>query len=113
MLRGNAPAKIDDRGRLKVPTAFRAVIQQEYGRELFVTSLTGESVRVYPMPIWLEIETRISKMPSTLPARMAVGRVRVKPGTHTVDLVARGVRKRQRLVLRAGDWAVVTHTVLF
>ena len=70
MLRGNAPAKIDDRGRLKVPSAFRAVIQQTYGRDVFVTSLTGESVRVYPMPVWLEIEERIAKMPSTLPARM-------------------------------------------
>ena len=70
MLRGNSPARIDDRGRLKVPTAFRALIQQEYGRNVFVTSLTGESVRVYPMPVWLEIEERIAKMPSTLPARM-------------------------------------------
>jgi MraZ protein len=70
VLRGNSPARIDDRGRLKVPSAFRAVIQQEYGRNVFVTSLTGESVRVYPMPVWLEIEERIAKMPSTLPARM-------------------------------------------
>ena len=70
MLRGNAPAKIDDRGRLKVPSAFRAVIQQEHGRDLFVTSLTGDSVRIYPMPVWLEIEGRIAQMPSTHPARM-------------------------------------------
>jgi MraZ protein len=70
VLRGNAPAKIDDRGRLKVPSAFRAVIQQEYGRDVFVTSLTGESVRIYPMAVWLEIEERVAKMPSTLPARM-------------------------------------------
>jgi MraZ protein len=70
VLRGNSPARIDDRGRLKVPSAFRAVIQQEHGRDVFVTSLTGESVRVYPMPVWLEIEERIAKMPSTLPARM-------------------------------------------
>jgi MraZ protein len=70
VLRGNAPAKIDDRGRLKVPSAFRTVIQQDYGRDLFVTSLTGESVRVYPMPVWLEIEERLAKMPSALPARM-------------------------------------------
>ncbi len=70
MLRGNAPAKIDDRGRLKVPSAFRAFIQQEYGRDLFVTSLTGDSVRVYPMPVWLDIESRLAKMPSSLPVRM-------------------------------------------
>jgi MraZ protein len=70
VLRGNAPAKIDDRGRLKVPSAFRAVIQQEHGRDLFVTSLSGDSVRIYPMPVWLEIEGRIAQMPSTHPARM-------------------------------------------
>ncbi len=70
MLRGNAPAKIDDRGRLKMPSAFRTVIQQEHGRELYVTSLTGDSVRIYPMAVWLEIEGRLAQMPSTHPARM-------------------------------------------
>ena len=70
MLRGNAPAKIDDRGRLKVPSTFRAVIQQEHGRDLFVTSISGDSVRIYPMPVWLEVEGRIAHMPSTHPARM-------------------------------------------
>jgi len=70
VLRGNAPAKIDDRGRLKVPAAFRAEIQQEHWRELYVTSLTGDSVRIYPMPVWLETERRLALMPSTHPARM-------------------------------------------
>jgi MraZ protein len=70
VLRGNAPAKIDDRGRLKMPSAFRTVIQQEHGRELYVTSLTGDSVRIYPMAVWLEIEGRLAQMPSTHPARM-------------------------------------------
>jgi MraZ protein len=70
VLRGNAPAKIDDRGRLKMPAGFRSVIQHEHGRELFVTSLTGDSVRIYPMPVWLDVENRLAKMPSTHPARM-------------------------------------------
>lgn len=70
MLRGNAPAKIDDKGRLKVPNGFRAAIQEAHGRELFVTSLTGESVRVYPMPVWMDIEGKLAQMPSTHPARL-------------------------------------------
>jgi MraZ protein len=69
VLRGNSPARIDDKGRLKVPNGFRAAIQDAHGRELFVTSLTGESVRIYPMPVWLEIEQRLAQMPSTHPAR--------------------------------------------
>ena len=70
MLRGNAPAKIDDKGRLKVPNTFRALIDEAHGREVFVTSLTGESVRIYPMPVWLEIERKLAQAPSTHPARL-------------------------------------------
>jgi MraZ protein len=70
VLRGNAPAKIDDKGRLKVPNSFRTFLQDEFGRELFVTSLTGESVRVYPMPIWIEIERKLAQVPSTHPSRL-------------------------------------------
>jgi MraZ protein len=69
VLRGNSPAKIDDKGRLKIPNGFRAAIQQDHGSELFVTSLTGQSVRIYPMPVWAEVERRIAQMPSTHPAR--------------------------------------------
>ena len=70
VLRGNAPAKIDDKGRLKVPNGFRALIQQAHGADVFVTSLTGESVRVYPMPVWQQIERKLAAMPSTHPSRL-------------------------------------------
>ena len=40
-LRGSAPARIDDKGRLKVPTIFRGVIQDHQGPDVFVTSVTG------------------------------------------------------------------------
>jgi MraZ protein len=70
VFRGNAPARIDDKGRLKVPNTFRALLESKYGRELFLTSLTGEYVRVYPMPVWLEIEQKLGEMPSTHPSRL-------------------------------------------
>jgi MraZ protein len=70
VLRGSAPARIDDKSRLKVPNAFRTLIEAKYGRELFVTSLTGEYVRLYPMPVWLDIEQRLGAMPSTNPSRL-------------------------------------------
>jgi len=69
VLRGNYAAKIDDKGRLKIPNAFRALVEKAHGSELFVTSLTGESVRIYPMPVWLALEERLSRAPSIHPAR--------------------------------------------
>ena len=70
MLRGNYAAKIDDKGRLKIPNAFRALIEGQHGAEVFVTSLTGEYVRIYPMPIWMALEEKLGRMPSTHPARI-------------------------------------------
>jgi MraZ protein len=70
VFRGNSPARIDDKGRLKVPNSFRSLLEGKYGRELFLTSLSGEYVRIYPMPVWLEIEQKVGAMPSTHPARL-------------------------------------------
>jgi len=69
VLRGNYAARIDDKARLKIPNAFRALVEKTHGSEVFVTSLTGESVRIYPMPVWLALEERLAKAPSTHPSR--------------------------------------------
>jgi MraZ protein len=69
-MRGSAPARIDDKGRLKIPTIFRGAIQDKKGPDVFVTSLTGDSVRIYPMPVWLEIENKLSAMPANHPSRL-------------------------------------------
>jgi MraZ protein len=69
VLRGSYSARIDDKGRLKIPTAFRALVEEQHGAGLYVTSLSGLSVRIYPMSVWQAIEQRLSRMPSTHPAR--------------------------------------------
>jgi MraZ protein len=70
VFRGHEQARIDDKGRLKVPNVFRSLLEGKYGRELFLTSLTGEYVRLYPMPVWLDVEEKLGKMPSTHPSRL-------------------------------------------
>ena len=70
MLRGNHPARIDDKGRLKVPNGFRAFVEQQWGSELFVTSVSGEYVRIYPMAVWLEIERKLVNVPSQNPSKL-------------------------------------------
>ena len=102
MLRGNHAAKIDDKGRLKIPNAFRALVEQAHGGELFVTSLTGESVRVYPMPVWLALEERLARAPSTHPARTKfLDRVNYFGQTSEIDAQGRVVI-HQRLRESAG-----------
>ena len=69
-MRGSAPARIDDKGRLKVPTLFRGEIQDHRGPDVFVTSIKGDCVRIYPMPVWLDIERKLSAMPPNHPSRV-------------------------------------------
>jgi MraZ protein len=69
VLRGNYTARIDSKGRLKVPGLFRRYVEEKYGSGCYVTSLTGECVRIYPMPEWEAIEQRLSLLPSMDPAR--------------------------------------------
>ncbi len=65
MFRGSAPAKIDDKGRLKVPTEFRRLLEEQHGREVFITSVRGDSALLYPMSAWEGIEARLAQVPSS------------------------------------------------
>ena len=70
MFRGNAIAKIDPKGRLKVPASYRAIIEHDFGSEFFVTSLRGDSVRLYPMNSWRELEDRLADQSAFRPSVM-------------------------------------------
>ena len=69
MLRGNHPARVDEKGRIKIPNGFRQLVQSQYGPELFVTSVSGDNALLYPMAVWLEIERKLSEVPSTNPSK--------------------------------------------
>ena len=64
MLRGNNPATVDGKGRLKIPSAFKTILDQNYGTDFYVTSLDGLSVRIYPLLVWREIEDKLMPLPS-------------------------------------------------
>src|SRR5881398_1053598 len=69
VLMGHAPAKVDDKGRLKIPANFRKVIEEKFGSDCFITSTDGERALIYPMPVWLDFQGRLSKVPSTSMAK--------------------------------------------
>jgi MraZ protein len=52
MLIGSYTARFDKSGRIKIPEKFRISIEENYGKDVFVTSLTDESVQIYPLPVW-------------------------------------------------------------
>ncbi len=68
MLRGNALAKVDEKGRLKLPAVYRSIIEPEYGKEFFVTSIRGDSVRIYPLKVYAPFEERLNQASAVEPS---------------------------------------------
>jgi MraZ protein len=62
-LRGNCPAKVDEKGRLKIPAVFLEGLK-EFGTQFYITSITGEDARIYPLSVWSEIEDRLAALPT-------------------------------------------------
>ncbi len=65
MFRGSAPAKIDSKGRLKVPTEFRRLLEESHGPDVFITSIVGQSAMLYPLSVWEGIERKLADVPSS------------------------------------------------
>ena len=65
MFRGNHPARVDEKGRLKVPAVHKAWVDQAYGLEFYITSRDGSRAEIYPMKVWERIEQDLAATPSS------------------------------------------------
>jgi MraZ protein len=63
LLRGNHEARVDEKGRVKIPADFLEQLR-EHGNKYYVTSESGEYAKVYPMKVWNEVEEKLAKIPS-------------------------------------------------
>ena len=55
------PLKVDQKGRLKIPMTFLTRLTGP-GTEFYVTSENGDSVRIYPMKVWAEVEGQLERL---------------------------------------------------
>jgi MraZ protein len=70
---GNPKAKLDERGRLKMPAEFKAAIEKKYGKDFnafYITSQDGETAEIFPLPEWQKQMARILTMPKSNKARV-------------------------------------------
>ena len=69
MFRGNHPARVDEKGRLKVPAEFKRVIDGKYGNQFYITSLDGKVAQVYPFEEWERIEQKLASLSTYNPTK--------------------------------------------
>jgi MraZ protein len=58
--RGNHPAKVDEKGRLKLPAAFKQLMDTDGVKEFYITSTDGKRAEIWPLPEWEKVEERLS-----------------------------------------------------
>ena len=62
MFRGVQQGSVDDKFRLKMPALVRSALLAKYENPaVFITSLSGEDVRIYPVSEWEAVERRLSQ----------------------------------------------------
>lgn len=61
VFRGNHPAKVDPKGRLKMPAAFKLLVDAQYVVQFYVTSTDGESAQIWPLPEWEKQEALLAE----------------------------------------------------
>jgi MraZ protein len=72
MFRGNHPARVDDKGRLKVPADFIKVLPQvgpDEKQVFYITSKDGKRAEIWPLKAWEAVEAKLAKIPDLNPAK--------------------------------------------
>ena len=70
MFRGNYPARVDEKGRLKVPAEFKRVLDEKYsGGQFYITSRSGKVAEVYPFEEWQRIEEKLARLSTYNPTK--------------------------------------------
>jgi len=59
--RGIFPARVDDKGRLKLPAAFKSFLEQLEEKDVFVSSFDGRIARIYTGPAWDKTEIYLNQ----------------------------------------------------
>jgi MraZ protein len=68
MFRGHHPAKVDEKGRLKLPSAFKQLVDLGHVTQFYVTSEDGESAQIWPLVEWEKVESQLVQSSTMDPA---------------------------------------------
>ena len=82
MLRGSVTTTFDKSGRLRIPAKFRKIIEEKYGKEVFITSFDMKTILIYPLAEWDKFASiiceRIKEDPKIRRLALRINRLGIK-----------------------------------
>lgn len=67
--RGFLSARVDEKGRLKLPSSVVQYLESFGERKVFITTLNASTARIYPISVWLETERSLEESGDDLDER--------------------------------------------
>jgi MraZ protein len=61
VFRGNHPAKVDPKGRLKLPSGFKELVDEAEVTQFYITSTDGKKAEVWPLAEWAKQEALLAE----------------------------------------------------
>ena len=61
MFRGTITAKVDDKGRLKLPADFKQLLDAQRVTQFYITSTDGNCAEIWPLAEWEKIEAQLAE----------------------------------------------------
>lgn len=89
MFRGASKLNLDTKGRLAIPARYRDALRESCESHLVVTVDRDRCLLLYPRPEWLEIERKLTKLPSFNKKARAMQRLYIG-NAQEVDLDGQG-----------------------
>ena len=89
MFLGHHSTKVDEKGRLKLSSDFKAVVDETFGNKFYITSMDGKRAQLYPLQEWLKKLAQLNTMPSSNAIRQRILDVTSRYGV-PVEMDAQG-----------------------
>ena len=61
MFRATITAKVDDKGRLKLPADFKQLFDAQHATQFYITSTDGACAEIWPLAEWEKIEAQLAE----------------------------------------------------
>ncbi len=89
MFLGHQTTRVDEKGRLKLSSDFKAVVDETYGNRFYITSLDGRRALLFPLQEWMKKLEQLNALPTSSAIRQRLLEVTSRYGD-PVDMDGQG-----------------------
>jgi MraZ protein len=89
MFLGHQSTRVDEKGRLKLSTEYKAQIDESFGPKFYITSMDGKRAQLYPLQEWMKKLELLNALPASNAIRQRILDVTSRYG-HQVDMDNQG-----------------------